>query len=95
MGDIYFSVTRGKLVGRRLKVWQMCNNWVTAVDAETNEYANDGQPISIGSTYFSKDDALKVLELQRSGHLGVMFAEYDLVEFIENGKFKRIKYELR
>jgi hypothetical protein len=62
MADIFFEMTRGKLKGQRLKVSQICNDWMTATDMSGN-YANDGQPLSPVSTYFDAENRLKIIEL--------------------------------
>lgn len=90
MEAIFFEVTRGKLKGKKLKVHQMCNDWVTAADADMGEHANRGQPINLASTYFNGIDRLKVLKLEEEGHLGQMFKiYYDIQRFTMTGTFKR------
>lgn len=92
MNDIFFEVTRGKLKGQVLKVHQMCNDWITAVDLEGN-HANNGQPISPSSTYFNVNNRMKVVELQKKEHLGSMFTmDYNFEHFVATGKFKRIRF---
>lgn len=61
MTDIFFTTTRGKLKGRKLRVWQMCNDWVTAYDVELNDHANDGQPLSLHSCHFPFSERGKVI----------------------------------
>lgn len=90
--EIFFTTTRGRLKGHRLRVHQMCNDWVTAHDLTADEYANGGQPINLRSCIFADHtDRVGVLLLNDAGHLGQMFRlYYDLEEFMLSGKFKRL-----
>lgn len=87
--DIYFNTIRGNERGKKLIVNQMCNDWVTATYEDGN-YANDGQPISLRNTYFSRANRPAVLQLERDGQLGQMFKMYySLLEFMDTGRFRK------
>ena len=94
MIDIEFTTIRGKLKGQKLIVHQICNDWVTAKYTD-GSYANDGQPISLRNVVIEHPaDRAMIYRMEIEKKLGQMFRMYfDFKEFINTGKFKRLKWQ--
>lgn len=92
MNDVAFIPLRGKCKGQQLKVHQMCNDWVTPAPTETGEYPNGGQPFNLRSVKIPEMfDRMYIVSEAASGKMGQMFRMYfDMDEFIDTGRFKRI-----
>lgn len=91
MSDIVFTTLRGKLKGRKLRVHQMANDWLTALDEQGNYI--DGI-IGLRTCYFENMlDRARIIELHNENKLGHTFKIFfDLAHFLETGTFKQKEY---
>lgn len=91
MSDLFLISKSSK---KRLRVHQMCNDWITAYDAETGDMYKKGQPLNPKTVRFEPESIQGVLDMQEAGKLGTMFTDdFDLGHFKETGEFKVAKSE--